>query len=155
MRYTRPARITIASLATVGAATATFAAAGTATALVPDYPATIEMTITNNTAYTMFLDSDYNAFGDWIVAPPKQLAPGATETVSASTWNRGGFDFEVTYGMSEDTSATFVANNYGGRTDTDGTRVDGTNPLHWNIFSSVDQGSPNMIASYTILPPLR
>lgn len=128
---------------------------GSAYALLPNYPATIDMTITNNTRYTMHLDGSDNSYGDWIVAPPAQLEPGQSETVSASTWNQQGFGIDVRYGMSEDTSAVFSATNYRGIPTTYGTRVEGANPLRWNVFSSVNQDAPNMSAYYTLLPPLR
>ena len=125
---------------------------GSAYALVP---ATIDMTIINNTDSTMFLDRSENSYGAWIVAPKSELEPGQSQTVSASTWNAQGFGVDVTYGMSEDTSVVFSATNYRGIPTTYGTRVDGANPLRWNVFSSVNQDAPNMTAYYTLLPPLR
>ena len=121
--------------------------------MIPNYAGTVNMTITNNTNDTLELNGSDNPYGDWIVSPQSELAPGASETVSASTWNQGGFGVDVTYGDSDGSSVVFMANNYG-QADTSGTRVDGSNPGHWVIQSVVNQGAPNMTASYTLMPGL-
>lgn len=129
--------------------------AGVANACVPNYPAMISMTITNNSDQTLYLHGSDNPYGDWVVAPQQTLAPHSTETVSASTWNSGGFGVDVTYGISGTSDeAVFFANNYGGDTNTDATRIDGANTNHLGISSNVETGAPYMDASYTIMPLL-
>ena len=154
MTIARRTRITV-SIAALAAAGACLAAAGTAQALVPNYPATIEMRITNGSAQTLYLQGSDNPYGDWIVSPKTALGPGETETVSASTWRNGGFGLDVTYGTGANTTAVFMANNYAGASDTDGTRIDGPNASHFDIQSSIDTGAPDMSANYLTLPPLR
>lgn len=122
--------------------------------VIPDYSGTIKMTITNNTDATLHLDGSDNPYGDWIVSPQSELAPGASETVSASTWNQKGFGVDVTYDADNGSSVVFMANNYAGQTDTSGTRVDGSNTSHWVVQATVDQGAPDMTASYTVMPGL-
>lgn len=122
--------------------------------VLPNYAGTVNMTITNNTHDTLELNGSDNPYGDWIVSPQSELAPGASETVSASTWNQNGFGVDVTYGDSDGSSVVFMANNYAGHADTSGTRVDGSNPGHWVIQSVVNQGAPNMTATYTLMPGL-
>lgn len=143
----------LAALALAGGAALAFA--GTASAAIPNYPATITMTITNNTDHILSLRGADNPYGDWIVAPQQTLAPHATETVSASTWNQAGFAADVTYGISgTGDEAVFFANNYATNTSTDATRVDGANTAHLGISSQVNDASWTMTASYDLLPLL-
>ncbi|MCW4355191.1 hypothetical protein ONR57_17945 [Hoyosella sp. YIM 151337] len=89
-----------AGLAALALTGTTAALAGTAHAAIPDYPATITMSITNNTDTTMYLHGSDNPYGDWIQAPTNTIGPHETETISASTWNQNGFAIDATYGIS-------------------------------------------------------
>jgi hypothetical protein len=144
--------IPIAAVALVGAGVAFAGAAHAGT--MPTTGPTIAMTITNNTDNTLYLQGSDNPYGDWIAAPQAVLAPHATEIVTASSWNPGGFAIDAAYGTAGDATAVFMANNYPGNATTDGTRVDGANTNRLGIQTSVDTGSPTMNASYTIMPPL-
>ncbi|MBB3037011.1 hypothetical protein [Hoyosella altamirensis] len=139
----------LAALALTGTAVGL---AGAAHAAIPDYPATITMSITNNTDHTMYLHGSDNPYGDWIQAPTQTIGPHETETVSASTWNQNGFAIDATYGISGTNSeAVYFANNYpGAQTDTQGTRIDGDNTANLGINSAVTTGAPYMVASYTL-----
>ncbi|MCB0929811.1 MAG: hypothetical protein U0R77_09055 [Mycolicibacterium insubricum] len=109
----------VAQIAVVGAGIAAalsgsaLAHAGTMPVTHPGEP-TIAMTITNHTDKVQYLINDGTSpNGQWVDAPEKLLAPGASETVTAVAPQGNSLDMHVAYrvGLGGPTASYEVSNS--------------------------------------------
>lgn len=136
--------IPVAALAAAGIG---IAATGCASAqTLPDHSVPISMTVVNNTPSTLHLKSRNLEDGSWLVGPQSELAPGASEVVTAH-----GDHADFTYSVTPDVNATFVADNMANGANTLGTRLDGANAEHINLSDHYVANSDGITATYTLV----
>lgn len=145
------AAIGVAAAGGILVAGAGAAHAGTVPVTNPSEPS-VAMTITNHTDKTEYLGDSGPNGGQWVQAPQRELAPGASETVVAVAPGQTSLKVNVNYhvGLFGPT-ADYSIENMAGNTNLINTGVYNNNAGHYMIDANIASSFPNANVTYDLV----